>query len=159
MQRPTRLKKSERVAKDPEKAGGVWPESDPAILVCPQPVFAVEVGDIEAPNPGMVEAQREAKWPPQVLATERECGPDWSPREVLRKHNLNVLKGTGTCKPVVEPAILKSATPGHPKMETSHREGEHPWKGLAHPERPHAKATEPQARTASTPEKEKTLQS
>ena len=156
---PTCLKKSERIAKDPDKAGGVWPECDPAILVRPQLVFAVEMGNIEAPNPGMVEAQREAKWPPRVLATERERRPDWSPREVLHKHNPNVLKGTGTCKPVVEPAILKSTAPGHPKMETPHREGEHPWKGPAHPERPHAEATEPQARTASTPEKEKTLQS
>ena len=137
----------------------MWPESDPAILVCPQPVFAVEVGDIEAPNPGMVEAQREAKWPLQVLATKHECRPYWSPQEVLCKHNLNVLKGTDTCKPVVEPAILKSATPGHPKIETLHREGEHPWKGLAHPERPHAEATELRERTVSTTEKEKTLQS
>ena len=120
------MKKSKHIAKDPDKAGGVWPESDPAILVCPQPVFAVEVGDIEAPNPDMIEAQCKAKWPPQVLATECKCGPDWSPQEVLHKHNPNVLKGTGTCQPMVEPAILKSATAGHPEMETPHREGEHP---------------------------------
>ena len=55
-QRPTCLKKSEHVAKDLDKAGGVWPESDPAILVCPQPIFAVEMGNVEVPNPGMVEA-------------------------------------------------------------------------------------------------------
>ena len=35
MQHPTCLKKSKHVAKDLDKAGGVWPESDPAILVCP----------------------------------------------------------------------------------------------------------------------------
>ena len=49
----------------------------------PQLTFAVEMGDVEAPNPHTVEAKRTAKWPPRGLATEHKRGPDQLPREVL----------------------------------------------------------------------------
>ena len=48
-------------------------------------VFAVEMGNIEASNPGMVEATREAEWPPRGLTTEPECGPNPPPQEALRE--------------------------------------------------------------------------
>ena len=75
-QRPERLKPPECVAKDPDKAGGVWPGSDPGILTCPKPTLAIEMGDIEAPNSGMVGATREAEWPLRGLATEPERRPN-----------------------------------------------------------------------------------
>jgi hypothetical protein len=109
-QRPARLKPPDYVAEDSGKAGGVWPESAPAMLGCPQLVFAVEMGDIEAPNPRTVEAKRKAKWPPRGQATEHKHGPDQPPREVLYRC---VLKNTGTCKPGGELAILKRAAPGY----------------------------------------------
>ena len=62
----------------------------------------MQEGDIEALNPGMVEAMHRAKWPLQELATKPECGPDLSPQEVLHKGNLKALKylkSAGTCKP------------------------------------------------------------
>jgi hypothetical protein len=63
VQRPTCQKKPDRVAKDPDKAGGVWPGSDPGMLDCPQLAFAKVKGDVEAPNSGMVEAKREDRQP------------------------------------------------------------------------------------------------
>jgi hypothetical protein len=81
------------------------------MLGCPQLALAVEMGEIEAPNPRTVEAKRKTKWPPRGQTAERERVPDWSPREVLRKRNPNVLKSTGNCKPEGELAALKSAAP------------------------------------------------
>jgi hypothetical protein len=81
---------------------------------CPQLAFAVEKGDVEAPNARTVEAQRKAKWPPQKQATERERRPDWSPRRIVRKPNPNALKGTGTCKPESEFGRLEERRSGEP---------------------------------------------
>jgi hypothetical protein len=53
----------DRVAKDLDEAGGVWLESAPAMLACPQLATGLEMGDVEALNPGMVEAKRKAEWP------------------------------------------------------------------------------------------------
>ena len=61
------------------------------------------------PNAGTVEAKCKAEWPLQGQATEGECRPDRSPQTVLHKHNTNVLKGAGTCKPEGELVILKNA--------------------------------------------------
>jgi len=97
---------------------------------CPQLAFAVEKGDVEAPNAHMVEALRKAKWPPQRQATECERGPDWSPRKILHKPNPNALKGTGTCKPEGELAVLKSAARGNLEGKTPHNEGEPSWEDL-----------------------------
>ncbi len=81
------------------------------MLGCPQLALAVEMGEIEAPNPRTVEAKCKTKWPPRGQTAERERVPDWSPREVLHKCNPNVLKSTGNCKPEGELAALKSAAP------------------------------------------------
>ena len=73
---------------------------------CPQLAFAVEMGDIEAPNAHMVEAKHEAKWPLQGLATEHECGPNQPPREAPYERGpdwppetLYVVMCTGTGNP------------------------------------------------------------
>jgi len=55
------LKPPNCAAKDPDEAGGAWWENAPAILGCPQLEFGVEKGDVEAPNPCMVEAKQKAK--------------------------------------------------------------------------------------------------
>jgi hypothetical protein len=73
---PARLKLPDHVAEDSGKAGEMWPESAPAMLGCPQLTFAVEMGNVEAPNPRMVEAKRKAKWPPREQATEHKRGRD-----------------------------------------------------------------------------------
>ena len=158
VQRPARLKLPNRIAKDPDKAGGVWPESNPVMLDCPQPVSAIEKGNIEAPNSSMVEAKRKAKWPPRRLATEPECGPDWPPRASPHGRNPKAPKGTGTCKPEDELATLKCAAPGYLEGKTSYSEGEPLWKGLADPESPHFEATEPRTWASSPAEKDDTLQ-
>jgi hypothetical protein len=67
------------------------------------------MGDIEAPNPRMVEAKCKAEWPPRGLATEHERGPDLSPREVPYECDLKALQGTGTCEPEGKLTTLKSA--------------------------------------------------
>jgi hypothetical protein len=69
------------------------------MLGCPQLAMAVEMSDVQAPNLGTVEAQREAKWPPQGQATEQRRGPGQLPREVLYERDPVDLKITGTCKP------------------------------------------------------------
>jgi hypothetical protein len=69
-QHPARLKPPDRTAEDSDEAGGAWRASALVNFDCSQLEFAVEMGDIEAPNPRMVEAKRKAEWP-------RE---DWQPR-------------------------------------------------------------------------------
>ena len=156
-QRPIRLKPPDHVAKDPDKAGGVQRASTPVDFDGPQPVFAVEKGDVEAPNPGMVEAKRKAEWPPRGLATEPEYGPDHPPREALCERDPNVLKRTGTCKPECEPTTLKSAAPGHLEVKMSHSEGERPPKAFADPKGPHFEATATEQRTRPSSTEEDTL--
>jgi hypothetical protein len=153
-QRPARLTLPEQVAKDPDKAGGVWLKSAPAVLTCPQLATKVEMGDIEAPNTGMVEAKRKAEWPAQGLATERECGRDQSPPEAPYERDPKVLRGTGACKPEDESATLKSAAPGHLETKPRHKEGGLALEDLLGSQGPHFEATEPRARTSSTAEKE-----
>lgn len=81
-------------------------------------IFAVGMGNVEAPNPRTVEAKLKAKWPPRGQATEHKRGPD--PREVLYERNSNDLKCTGTCKSLGEPAVLKlkSGPPGSHEVKT-----------------------------------------
>ena len=61
---PACSKLAGHVAKDLDKAGGAWKENIPPMPSCPQLRFAVEEGDIEAPNPCTVEAMCRTKWPP-----------------------------------------------------------------------------------------------
>ncbi|KAF8491208.1 hypothetical protein F5888DRAFT_1737803 [Russula emetica] len=143
-QRPTRLK-------PPDHAGGVWWESTPLILDCPQLALAVEMGNVKAPNPCTVEAKRKAKWPPRGQATEQKHGPDQQPREVLYECDPNVLKRTGTCKPEECRSCWAS------EVKTWYIEGEPSWEGLVDPQGPHFEATEPRLRASSPAEREDTL--
>jgi hypothetical protein len=65
------LKLPDQIDENSDEAGGG----------CPQLAFAVEMGDVEAPNVRMVEARHEARWPLRRLATEHERGPNQPPRE------------------------------------------------------------------------------
>ena len=121
---------------------------------CPQLGLEVDEGDVEAPNPCTVEATRRTKWPPRGQATENGRGPAQPPRMTSRECDPNALKGTGTCKPKDEPAILKSAAPGHLEGKSWHREGEPPRKGLVYPKGYHFEAAEPRSRTSSSAKKE-----
>jgi hypothetical protein len=154
-QRPAHLTLPEQVAKDPDKAGGVWLKSAPAVLTCPQLATKVEMGNIKVPNTGMVEAKHKAEWPVQGLATEHECGHDQSPPEAPYERDPKVLRDTGACKPEDESATLKSATPGHLETKPQHKEGGLALEDLLESQGPHFEATEPQARTLSTTEEEK----
>jgi hypothetical protein len=66
----------------------------------------------------MVKAKHKAKWPLQVHSTKHKRRPDWPP-EVSYKHDPDILKDTGICKPddatVGHVAILKNATLRHYK--------------------------------------------
>ena len=163
MQCPTCLKLPDCVAKDPDEAGGVQQENAPAVVGCPQLRFEVEVGNVEAPNPHMVEAKCRDKGPQQRHATEGEHGPDQPLQGVPHKHDLSVLKDIGTCKPEgvltaleradprhleggmlhhkVKPPILKDANPKDLEEMMQHIEGES-WEGFEEPWGPHAKTTE-----------------
>jgi hypothetical protein len=154
-QRPARLTLPEQVAKDPDKAGGVWLKSAPAVLTCPQLATKVEMGDIEAPNPGMVEAKRKAEWPARGLATEHECRPDQPPQGAPHGRDAKALRIAGACKPEDESATLKSAAPGHLDTKPWHKEGGLAPEGFAEPHGAPCKATEPRARASSTAEEEK----
>jgi hypothetical protein len=159
VQRPVRRMPPSQVAEDPDEAGGVWLESAPAILVCPQLATGLEMGDVEAPNPGMVEAKRKAEWPARGQATEHECRPGQSPREAPYRRNQKVLRSAGTCKPkdeCHEQAMLKSAAPGHLEGKPRHMEEGLAWEGIAEPQGAPCKATEPRARTSLSAEKEDT---
>ena len=95
---------------------------------------------------------------PPGQATEREHGPDWLLQSILCKPNMNALKGTGTCKPEGELAVLKSAARGNLEGKTPHNEGEPSWEIPADPQRPHFEVTEPRSQASSPAEKEATLQ-
>ena len=56
-QRPACMKLPDYVAEDPDRAGGAHQPSS----VVPQLELAVGIGNIEAPNPHMVEDKRKAK--------------------------------------------------------------------------------------------------
>jgi len=73
--------------------------------------FAAEMGDVEVPNPCTVKA-------PRGQATEGKRGFDRPTREVPYEGDPNVLKGTGTCKPEGELAVLKSTAPGYLEGKT-----------------------------------------
>ena len=112
---------------------------------CPQLAFAVEMGDVEAPNVRMVEARHEARWPLRRLATEHERGPNQPPREApyergpdwppetSYEHDPSILKSTGNCKPEDEPATLRTAAPGHPDMRNQYRASTERGAGLGRP--------------------------
>ena len=121
--RPACLKAAGRVAKDPDKAGGAWKETVPSMPDYPQLGLEIERGEVEAPNPCTVEATRRTKWPPRGQATEDGHGPDLPPRKAPCERDPNTLKGTGTCKPEGELAILKSAAPGQLEVKVRTREG------------------------------------
>ena len=151
---PARLKPAGHVAEDPNEAGGAWREIVPPMPGCPQLGLEVDEGNIEAPNPCMVEATRRTKWPPRGQATEDGPRPDWPLRKAPWERDPNILKGPSTCKPEREPVILKSATPGHLEVKSWHSEGEPPWKGLVNPKGPHLESAEPRTRTSLSAEKE-----
>lgn len=132
-------------------AGLAWRESTPAID-CPQLVFAVKTGDVEAPNPCMVEEdehnEHKAKWPPRGQAAERR--PDWPPREVPYECDPSALNSTGTCKPKDELTVLKSPASIHVEVKTWH-EGQPPWKGSVDSQKAHLEA---RSRASSPTEKD-----
>jgi hypothetical protein len=153
-QHPACLKLPDHIAKDPDKAGGVWLKSTPAMLACPQLANGVDMSDIEAPNLGMVEARCKAEWPTRGLATECKCRPDQLPQEVPHGHDAKALRIAGACKPEDELATLKSAAPGHLETKSWHKKGGLALEDLIEPQGAPCKATEPRAWASSTAEKE-----
>src|SRR5450631_1525948 len=107
----------------PHACRGAWQESAPAMLGCSQLAFAVDMGDVDAPNPCTVEAKRKAMWPLRGQATEHKHGRDQPPRGAIQVHP-SVLKSAGTYKPEGELAILKSAAPGYLKVRAWYIGGE-----------------------------------
>ncbi len=142
-QHPTRLKPPDRIAEDPDEAGEVRRGSAPAMFGWLE--FGVRMGNIKVPNPHTVEAKHKAKRPPQGQATEHRHAPEWSPQDVLRKHDPNVLKGTGTCKPEGVLTVLKSAAAEDLEGKIWHIEGKPSWKGLVEPLRTRFEGIQPRS--------------
>ena len=82
------------------------------------------MGNIEVQNLHTVQAKHRAKGPLQRHATKGKCGPDQPLQGVLHKHDLSVLKDTGTCKPKGVLTTLKRENPGHLKGGMSCCKGE-----------------------------------
>jgi len=119
------------------------------------------MGKVEAPNPGMVEAKRKAKWPARGQATERECRPGQSPQEGPYGRNQKVLRTAGACKPEDERrelATLKCAAPGHLEEGSWHKEMGLAWEDLEESHGPHFESIELWEQAPSTAEEEDTLQ-
>src|SRR5260370_8117440 len=110
-QHPTRWKPPDRIAEDPYEAGELRRGSGPAMFGWLE--FGVRMGNIKVPNPHTVEAKHKAKRPPRGQATEHRHAPEWSPQDVLRKHDPNGLKTTGTRNPQAALTVSTPPSPTH----------------------------------------------
>ena len=107
--------------------------------------FGVRMGNIKVPNLHTVEAKHKAKQPPRGQATKHRHAPEWLLQDVLCKHDPNVLKGTGTCKPEGMLTVLKSAAAEDLEGKIWHIEGKPSWKGLVEPLRTRFKGIQPRS--------------
>ena len=120
-QHPTYLKPPDCIAEDPDEAGEVRQESAPAMFGWLK--FGVRMGNIKVPNLHTVEAKHKAKQPLRGQATKHRHAPEWLLQDVLCKHDPNVLKGTGTCKPEGVLTVLKSTAAEDLEGKIWHIEG------------------------------------